>query len=668
MTQPIIAQSLFYLGTILTNPPTLDICGTLNNHPFFGSYSTRLAYVANSFATGATTILIATQTTLDDLVISGTYVNTTQDTLKIEIITIPVTPSVTSSVSAVTNFQDVHFDFGPLQSGATGGGGLTFNVVIEAGGATFQWNVNGGAYTVGVPCTITPTNLSNNVTVAFGRTAGYTPGDVFTLYIGNTADVVNGNSDFYTVSRLVVTGTPPNLFQGNFAQIQGPTPITTPFVYNGNTFTFQTAVQNTPYGHKVGDSWTIELTPAVNIPYVNIYFSLPARKPGQGAVIHLDAIPIAFIPQENLMYVSERSGLFQTLEFQTSADLLTEEIVPDRLKTSFSNKVLKQGLVTHTKDSIAYINIENQLVDLGRVVNQFATPMSEILSQPIQNDFSFINFIQSLNGVGNAHINFADNKLFVCVPSVGFYWIYDYIYEFWQPPQTGQFSSVSVINGQICAHSAISNETYILFSASNDNGFPFESIMALPYNSDGRFPQTLRMLMNSYEDTGRRDRLKEYSKFFIEAYKTANTNLYGKVNLEWGNCLGGPDLRLDPKICAPIDRASLGKSDLGKHGLANDPLLELTKFHFFQPFNRQFAYEAQLIFHSSSPDNYWKVVSCGTNATLADQRNVVAQTPAGTQPVPISNAIAGTPKPEPWAGGVNIPGNIADSTANGGAS
>ncbi len=145
--------------------------------------------------------------------------------------------------------------------------------------------MNGVVQASGVAVSQVPTNLAHNVTVAFGQTTGYTVGDTFSAYYGNTADPAFGLNDFYTVSRLQITGTPPNLITGQFVQIQGPTPIATPFVYNGVSFSWGVVAQNTPYGHAVGDSWTIELTPRVFNAWADVFSDINARKPGQGAVL-----------------------------------------------------------------------------------------------------------------------------------------------------------------------------------------------------------------------------------------------------------------------------------------------------------------------------------------------------------------------------------------------
>lgn len=629
-------------------PLTLDVCATINNHVFYGSYNTRNIYVSNSFQSKSVQRVTQAITTLDDIVISGSYSGNAAQNIKIEIVADVPQPQLTSNAASVAGLDDV------IWGGThTGNAFDVYQVSIVANAPDlFVWSINGGAPVGPLPCTVTPTVLANGITISFGNgAAGHTIGQSFTIQFGRANDLSNGSSDLYTWYLQD--------FNGNY-QVQGSNiPITTPLNYGGALFQFQSALNSIPSGHKKGDQWIISLVPPVAIPQSDIYFSQPERLPGQGAIIKVDSPPVTLIPQEQYLYVNTRSGIFTTFHFQLSQDLLSEKIIPQRLKTDFSNKSLKQSLVTHTKNYIAYVNIENQLVNLGRVEDILATPMSEVISNPVKNDFMSLPFVVSEDGNLNGHVDWADNKIFITVPAVGLWYIYDDFYGIWQPPMTGNFSAISVINGQICAHSSISDETYVLFSASNDNGYPFTSIAAFSYDSNGYYPG------NGYGSA--RDRLKEVQELFTEGYKTENTNLYAKVNLEWGDAKGGPDKRLDPKVYTYKDTASLGKASLAKHGLANDPVRQLTKFRHILPFNREFVYETQIIYYASNIDQYFKIISTGLDSIVADQRNVQIKVPAGTQITPAFDGVAGTPPPLNTAGGGFLPDDIAQGINTGGA-
>ena len=449
--------SLQYLMSGIIQVGALDICCTLNNHVFYGSYTSRLGYISNSFGAEDSVILTSTATSLDDLVIDGDYSNSLQENLRFTITSIPNEPQVMEYLSASTNLNAVQFGYGPNQGGQSGNGGHTYSVTITGSGTQFTWKLDSGSPTSPIALSTTPITLANNVTVVFAQTTGYTDGDTFVFTVGNASNTTHGNEDYYTVESLEITGTAPNLTTGQYVQIQAPTPISTPFVHNGVTFSFQIAIDGYPYGHKVGDTWTVECTPDVIVPWANIFSDINARRPGQGGIVYFDSAPVAFIPQEQFMYVADRNGVFETVHFQLSADLLNESIIPNRLKTDTTNKPLRMELISNTKDSVMIMNVENELIELGRVENIQETPMVTIISRPIKNDFSFIPFVQNNNGIGNGTVNYADNKVFVTAPSVGLWYMWDDYYQIWQPPQTGNFSSISVIDGQICAHSSIKN-------------------------------------------------------------------------------------------------------------------------------------------------------------------------------------------------------------------
>lgn len=59
--------------------------------------------------------------------------------------------------------------------------GAALDIVIEAGGATFKWRKNGGAYTTGLACTTSGTSIDGgNATVYFLATSGFNPTDTWT--------------------------------------------------------------------------------------------------------------------------------------------------------------------------------------------------------------------------------------------------------------------------------------------------------------------------------------------------------------------------------------------------------------------------------------------------------------------------------------------------------
>ena len=695
LTQDIVSNSLLQLNQPLTNIPTLDICCTLNNHVVHGSYQTRLQYISCSQAFDVYQEIISVNTILDDMQLDNVslYNGTTESVYKIQIDS--VTPEIEEQ-SFVGNGSDI---LNWRTSGYTGAVGVTNNYAVNvvadatitipiasgivngdiiiapsgAGAKVISHFFFGGGldlYMVKM-ITLQPFLTTETVTNQDGDTSGAIVTSRANISIQTTKNGSVVNQDFgwgsmpvnylssSVINHLLFDGIRVDITNVNVSlvgdswklKIQAGDSDTFKWQKDGGAFTtgvsittnWQTLSNNVKIkflndvGHKLNDFWEIKVVPAIPKPWVDVFSYVTGRIPGQGYIQRLDSPPVMMKVQENSMYINSRSGIITTVQFQLSDDFLHENVIAERLKTDFSNKALRNSLAVNTKNDITFINIENQLISLGRVQNILATPISQVLSYAIKDDFAQAIFVKNEDGNGNSHIDWGDNKLFVCIPGNSLMYMYDDFYDFWQPPMTCNFSYVSIIDGQLVAHSSICDESYILFDSSNDNGFPFTSIVALPYNSNGK-----------------RDRLKEVSELFTEAYKTANTNMYAKVELDWGNQKNGPDQRLDPKVFTPSPKAALGHAPFGYHGLGTDKNIKLTKFRNILPWNREFVYEYQIRYYMSDVDGYFKLVSTGVNATLPDQRSVELKQTAKTTPVPYGIGIPGTPKVTPEAGGINV--------------
>lgn len=640
LTQPIITTQLQRLGQTLSNIPTLDIVTTLDNHVIYGSYQSRTLYFSNTLQKTAQANFTTVSTNLNDITISGTYSGTTDDTIKIEIDTVPPSPVYTYSVITAGDSTDVTF------TGTYSGPGRSQYSVTIDGAGTYAWFLNGAlqAFAQAIPVNPgTSVLLANGISVVFGSgTAGqYTVGNAFNLSIGNAANGTNGGDTYRWYLNGVV-------------QASG-VPTSSPLIYNGVTFTFGSYV-----GHTLGSYWEIQVLPAIVLPFADVYYGVPNRLPGQGGTPKLDSPPVSLNVQERFCEATSRNGIFTVFNFTLSSDLLTEAITQQNQKTTPTNKIIRQSLTFNTKNKLAFINVENQLARLGRVQDIFGEQTVEIVSRKVQNDFTKAPFVVNTDGNGNGSIGYADNKIWVTCPALSKTWFYEDLpeLEFWQAPMIGSFSHISVINGQVCAHSAISDETYVLFSASNDNGYPFTAIASFPYISSA---------FNNYTQAPitfeRRDVMKEYQTLFVEAYKTNNTNMYAHINFDFGGCTDIKEFLLDPIVCTPSDRASLGKGKLGLHGLGNDPVPQYTKFRHTNSLGVKNCYEAQVIFFTNNIDNYFKLVSFGLNATLSDNRNVVINLPGQSVVVPTGTGIANTPMVSPNAGGSNTTAIVADASS-----
>lgn len=92
----------------------------------------------------------------------------------------PLTGASLTGVSAVT-FTGSGLDDATSGGAYTGTGTVRWQVEIDATGGTdsFKWRKDDGAYTTGVNCAITATELDEGVTVTFAAVTGHTLGDVW---------------------------------------------------------------------------------------------------------------------------------------------------------------------------------------------------------------------------------------------------------------------------------------------------------------------------------------------------------------------------------------------------------------------------------------------------------------------------------------------------------
>lgn len=77
----------------------------------------------------------------------------------------------------------------------------------------------------------------------------------------------------------------------------------------------------------------------------------------------------------------------------------------------------------------------------------------------------------------------------------------------WQPPQIIAGESLSVIDSQLIVHSSIKNESYVMFSGTNDNGSPIG----------------FRVVPN-YFNKNSREQTKMMDGYFVEAKVTPATD------------------------------------------------------------------------------------------------------------------------------------------------
>lgn len=569
------------LGLNLTTNPPLDIIGVLENHVFYGSYKSRNIYVSASRNLPARYVNLSTNAVFDNLIVSGTPTSTIKKKIFINTVS-TAAPQTQTAVTANGQFlrytgkysQPVRGKFKTVVTAVTTGVSMTVEWFYEADYTTPYSATPNGTLTFG------PTDVGNTFPLTqginlllLGLDGSSSPADTYMIEIGGADQYT------YTVydgDTIIASG--------------GPTGMNTDLVYDGVTFHW-----NDYTGHTLGDNWTYVLYPAVTHGFLDIYYDEP-RLATQGYVQTVDSPPIGFITQEKNLYINSFNGYWVAVQFQISADLRSATVLFDRLKSDFNSKMIRQSYVGNTKNDVIYLTIENILDSLGRI-ELIQTPQSKPMSDRIKVDLKSANFIPLLNGNLLGSVFLADNKLFLTCPNVNTTWIFDYEKGFWQPPQTLPVSHVTSINGVIVGHSSIKNESYVLFNSSNDNGLPIFSRLVLPYNNYGS-----------------RATQKSVKSIFTEGYKNSQSDLTEKIYVEYGGCQDVFTKRLDPIICQLTDRASLGKSQLGGHGLGNDPVAYINKFRKLDSVTlnkKQCFYEASIVYEQTTIDAYFRLIATG---------------------------------------------------------
>lgn len=289
--------------------------------------------------------------------------------------------------------------------------------------------------------------------------------------------------------------------------------------------------------------------------YTNFTLTSP-RAPGDPAKVNMDnyctcIVPIDNLDQtvSNLMFGGGESEFFK-FDYKLTQDNGGELIRMLKLKTAVSAGVISRGAITPIKNSTAYISREPTLDTLGNIQNldgQKNVPLSDL----VKNDFDIYDFT-------NCHIIYWRRAIYIALPAMGLVLIYDLQRSLWQPPQTLPVARFSIIGDWLYGHSSITNETYKLFTGTNDNGV--------------LIPQVVRF---SYNNGGRRDRIKNMSEYWTDGYITASGVLSYKVYFNFEGKDGVKNFSIsgaDTNITSQVQGSGLGDAPLGINPLGGATL------------------------------------------------------------------------------------------------
>lgn len=305
----------------------------------------------------------------------------------------------------------------------------------------------------------------------------------------------------------------------------------------------------------LGSTKSQEIYGSANIDYTNFTITSP-RAPADPFKVNMDNYCTCIIPTDNLEQTASAllfgggTNEFFKLSYQMAQDNSNELVRMIKLKTASGSGIIAKGAIGTVKNANVYISREPTLESLG-TIEAVSNKENVPLSDAIKDDFDSYDFT-------NAHIKYWKRSIYIALPAEGLLLIYDQQKGVWQPPQTIPISRLSIINDWLYGHSSISNETYRLFTGTNDNGIFIPQVARFAYNNGGK-----------------RDRIKNMDEFWSDGYISPN----GLLNMtSYLGFAGSAGLKLmtisggDSDIVTSIEASPTGSEPYGSVPYGGSPI------------------------------------------------------------------------------------------------
>lgn len=330
------------------------------------------------------------------------------------------------------------------------------------------------------------------------------------------------------------------------------------------------------------------------------------RLPGEPAVLTLDSAPVGFISEEDAVYISAGKSEWYQVAFILSSDNTKETATIKKLNSGPLQGAIAQSLIGKIKDATVYVSNEKTFDSLGRVQN-ISTPKSKALSDDIDPDFEAADF----DTAGN--LLYFKGATYITCPTSGLMFLYDHDNEYWNPPQEGDFGRLSIIDGNLCCHSALSSKTYQIFvdNEYQDNGYPIAHKATFVYRNGGQ-----------------RAKQKQFNEYFTEGYIYGNTIIDITIKYEYDGAESIIGREMDAQnskhIFGSSSDAGLGLVPLGSNPLGGSSvsITNFRKFRIIHELNKIDHYEYEISYETNTSDYAWSIVSHGPNLTVSPVDNV----------------------------------------------
>lgn len=371
----------------------------------------------------------------------------------------------------------------------------------------------------------------------------------YTYTGGETTDTLTGLTSFPTVTAGDATWQTPDV-------IALPSSITSPFP--GFTPDLIGVQLNMVF---LASTKSPVIFWSKNIDYTDFTLTSP-RAPGDPGqqpltsgrarcITPVDTDSMILNVQSTLIFGSGNDA-FDQLDFHMSADNTAELVRIIRYKTAIGAGLISKNAITPVKNNTVYISREPALDGLSQGNLESPDGKKNVpISDLIKDDFDAYNF-------SKAHVIYYKRAIYIALPSNGIVLIYDMMRNLWQPPQTLPISRFAIIGDLLYGHSSITNETYQLFSGTNDNGAPIEQVATFAYNN-----------------AGNRARLKNMSEYWSDGYISVGGTLNLGLNYGFNGSLGTQNLTIsgnDQTVTLSPVGSPLGDNPLGEEPLGGAPI------------------------------------------------------------------------------------------------
>jgi len=285
-------------------------------------------------------------------------------------------------------------------------------------------------------------------------------------------------------------------------------------------FVFQKVLSDTPSGGDFSSGLPLDrIISNLNQVYVgysqgrNVFFSkqsdfkdygytVGVRKTGEGGTINLDNNLSTLAVDDDKVVITAGKSDIHRVTFTNFSDGATagELYLAPKSKTSYGQSGASQESFVKIANGTLYLSNAPTIDFLGNVEN-IAQQQSLPLSDPIK------RLLASLNRTDGSGV-YTKNSAFFLFPYESVMLIYDVERKFWQPPQIISGSCLSLDeSGNVLVHSMQTDESYTLFSGTNDNGAPISS-----------------KVFTNVQTLSKRSSRRTYDEIFIEIIVNGNAN------------------------------------------------------------------------------------------------------------------------------------------------